>query len=302
MDFRFEPAQKEQSRLRMGIDGPPGAGKTYTALGFGRYLADKIGKPLGVVDTEFGSASKYVTEFGPYNTLQLTNFSLQNYIKAIKAAEAAGFGVLVIDSLSHAWAGVGGALEMVNLASAASRGNSFAAWKDVTPLQERLTDTIMASPMHIICCLRSKISYEIQTVEGRSKPVKIGLQPVQRNDIEYLFDIYASIDQSHIMRVTKSRCPQVDGAVSQEPPPEWIDAVYQWLTDGTPWTPPHWSDDEKNRLAFENAALNRYGLDMESVCVVLGIERISDWEGSGKEALDALERKIKVNHDEETEF
>ena len=42
------------------------------------------------------------------------------YIAAIRAAESAGYDVLIIDSLSHGWVGEGGVLDMHDRATSAS--------------------------------------------------------------------------------------------------------------------------------------------------------------------------------------
>src|SRR3990172_8628166 len=106
--LQFAPATKEKSKARIALIGPSGSGKTYTALS----LAAGLGSAIGLIDTENGSASKYADDF-KFSTLSLTEFSPATYVEAIKAAEQAGFDVLIIDSLSHAWMGRGGALEMV---------------------------------------------------------------------------------------------------------------------------------------------------------------------------------------------
>src|SRR6266700_8374114 len=89
------------------LSGPAGSGKTYTALTLATALAD--GQGVALIDTEHGSASKYADLFS-FDTLQLETFHPNKYIEAIHEAEAAGYAVLVIDSLSHAWSGTGGLL------------------------------------------------------------------------------------------------------------------------------------------------------------------------------------------------
>ena len=74
---------------------------------------------------------------------ELESFHPQRYIEAIAEAQAAGYDVLIIDSLSHAWMGKDGALELVDKAAKRNpSGNSFAAWRDVTPLHNLLVDAM----------------------------------------------------------------------------------------------------------------------------------------------------------------
>ena len=129
----FSKATKTASRIKMAIVGPAGAGKTYSALA----IASGLGQRVAVIDSEHGSASKYADLFD-FDVVDLDQHHPQIYIDMIKGAEEGGYDVLVIDSLSHAWNGVGGALELVDAAAAKSRsGNSFTAWKDVTPIDRK---------------------------------------------------------------------------------------------------------------------------------------------------------------------
>lgn len=100
----FTRATKLEAKLRLALAAPSEAGKTYTAL----QLATHLGGPLAVIDTERGSASKFADLF-PFDVLELASFHPQRYIDAIHDAEEGGYSVLIIDSLSHAWAGKDGA-------------------------------------------------------------------------------------------------------------------------------------------------------------------------------------------------
>jgi hypothetical protein len=230
----FKPAEKRQSKLRMTIDGPAGAGKTYTALRFAHTITQRIGGKIAVIDTERGSASKYVGEAPDgipwqFDVLELTNFSPERYTEAILAAGRAGYSVLVIDSLSHAWEGVGGALEIKDRLAAGSE-NNFTAWRHVTPLHNRMIDTILQSPLHVITAMRSRTEYVPEMQNGKIVGVRrVGLAPVQRPGMEYEFDLVCDMDWAHIMTVAKSRCPIVADMQVEKPGPEFINLVLDWL-------------------------------------------------------------------------
>lgn len=226
----FQRATKRQAKLRMAIDGPSGSGKTFTALTFAFALAR--GGTVAVIDTERGSASKYAGQFPEFDALELESFGPALYTDAIHAAEAAGYSVLVIDSLSHAWEGVGGALELVDQAK--TRGaNQFTSWKDVTPLHRRMVDAILQARCHVITTMRSKTEYVLeQNEKGKQVPRKVGMAPVQRQGIEYEFDVVADMDLEHHIVVTKSRCTAIDSAVGTKPTGAFIDPLIAWLTDG----------------------------------------------------------------------
>jgi len=234
----FKPAERRQGKLRMTIDGPAGSGKTYTALRFASAITKRIGGKIAVIDTERGSASKYVGEApdGPdgivwqFDVLELQQFSPERYTEAVLAAGRAGYSVLVIDSLSHAWEGVGGALEIKDRAAMSSNNNSFTAWRHVTPLHNRMIDSILQSPLHVITTMRSRTEYIPEEVNGKIIGVRrVGLAPVQRPGMEYEFDIVCDIDWAHIMTVAKSRCPVVADVQVEKPGLEFINQVMDWL-------------------------------------------------------------------------
>lgn len=227
MTLAFRKAVKTDAKLRMAILGPSGAGKTWTALAVAAGL-DK-GK-VALIDTERGSASKYADEFD-FDVLELDSYHPDNYIAAIKAAEEAGYGVCIIDSLSHAWAGKDGALEIVDQETARSKSNNkFVAWGKVTPLQNKLMDTVLGSSCHIIATMRSKMKH-VQEQDDKGKTVirKVGMQPVQRDDVEYEFDVVGDMDQENTMHVTKSRCSLIQGVSIDKPNQDLAKTLAGWL-------------------------------------------------------------------------
>lgn len=232
----FKRATKEQAKLRMGIIGPSGSGKTYTALITAKHLVP--GGRVAVIDTERGSASKYADVF-EFDVCELQSFNPANYVKAIEAADAAGYDVLVIDSLSHAWTGKDGVLEFVDNITARERGNSFAAWRKATPLHNSLVDAMLACNLHLIVTMRSKTEWVIEKDEkGKMVPRKIGLQPVQRGDLEYEFDVVADMDLDNNFIVSKTRCPALRGKVINLPNEEPAKTLRAWLSDGVPVVEP----------------------------------------------------------------
>lgn len=231
----FKKAIKSRSKLRMAIIGPSGSGKTYTALVVAKGLASSPSK-IAVLDTEHGSASKYSDIFD-FDVSELDSFSPEKYVEAIKKAVSLGYEVLIIDSLSHAWIGKDGALELVDRASARSKsGNSFAAWREVTPHHNSMVEAIVTAQIHIICTMRSKTEYVQERDEktGRTVIRKVGLAPVQRDGLEYEFDIVADMDHDHRLVVTKSRIPTISDLVVSKPDLAFVTPIRQWLSGPEP--------------------------------------------------------------------
>ena len=208
----FRKATRSRAKLRLAIDGPSGSGKTYSALLLARGLVGPSGK-IAMIDTERGSGELY-SHTTDYDVLPLAPpYSPDRYCAAIRAAEVAGYDALIIDSLSHAWVGEGGVLDLHDKATAASRsGNSYSAWRDVTPKHNSLVDAMLGSPIHVIVTMRSKAEYVIEEKDGKKSVRKVWLAPVHREGMEYEFTtvLDLSLDR-HIATASKDRTGQWDG-------------------------------------------------------------------------------------------
>lgn len=208
----IQKAVKYKHRIRLGLAGPTGSGKTMSALRIGQGIAEKEGGRLGVIDTEHGSASLYAEEFD-FDVIELTSFAPDRYVEAIHEFEqAGGYAVIIVDSMTHAWNGKDGALEQVDK-KAGMAGNSFTAWRDVTPQHTRLVEALLTCKAHLIVTLRSKMAYELDT-DPRTKRTtvrKLGLQPIQRDGMEYEFDVFADIDVDNTLSISKTRNKALSG-------------------------------------------------------------------------------------------
>lgn len=230
--FEFAPAVKQARKLRLAIDGPSGSGKTYTALTLATALADKV----AVIDTERHSASLYADLF-TFDALALVTFEPDTLVKALAAAGANGYEVVVVDSLSHFWSGTGGMLEQADNAGRRSGGNSFAGWKEARPMERRMVEALLAYPGHVIVTMRTKTEWVIEEQQNRngrtvSVPKRLGMKPEQREGIEYEFDVVGDMDLEHNLVITKTRAVMLAGKVYNNPDAELAKTLRDWLGDG----------------------------------------------------------------------
>ena len=197
--MELKPANKSNVRMRLALHGPSGSGKTYSAL----QLAFGLSKTqnIAVIDTEARSAGLY-SNLGSFNVVSVSPpFTPERFIQAIDLCEDHGCDVIIIDSLSHAWEGPGGILEIHgNMA-----GNSFANWSRVMPRHNAVIQKFMHSSAHIIVTLRAKQDYIIHDRNGRMAPEKIGLKPVQKEGIDYEFTLALELDIHHKAKASKDR-------------------------------------------------------------------------------------------------
>ena len=109
--------------------------------------------------------------------------------------------------------------------------NSFAAWKQVTPIHNALIDKIISAPLHILVSMRAKTEWILDRDDrtGKTVPRKVGLAPVMRDGIEYEFDVCGDMDQENTLVITKSRCPKLSGGVFPKPGKELAEVLKEWL-------------------------------------------------------------------------
>lgn len=225
----FKRAERKKAKLRLALCAPSGAGKTYSAL----LIAQGLGGRIAMIDTERGSGELY-SSLCEYDVCQIEPpYTPKKYIEAIHEAERSGYGTIIIDSLTHAWAGQGGLLEEVDKRKSGQR-NDFTAWRDITPQHNALVDAMLQSSCHIIATMRTKTAYEVVKDErtGKTKPVKVGLAPVQRDGLEYEFTVVLDIDvDKHVASASKDRTSLFDGEVFV-PTIGTGETILQWLESG----------------------------------------------------------------------
>ena len=230
----FTRATKAEAKARVALTGPSGSGKTYTALLWAEELAN--GGDIAVIDTERSSAKLYADRFDFYTLSMTPPYHPLRLVEALQDAEEAGFAVVVIDSLSHFWAGSGGVLEIVDEAKSRFKGNTHAAWQVGTPLQQKMVDSILGFNGHTLATMRAKTEWAMeQDDRGRVSPTKIGLSPQQRDMIEYEFTLMLDIDVEHRASVSKTRCELLaDRTFAASETVEAARLFKSWLGSGDP--------------------------------------------------------------------
>ena len=230
----FTKAERSQAKLRLALCGPSGSGKTHSALLIAAGLAP--GGRIFVIDTENDSATLEVGKPGIpefFHAPLKPPFKPKKYRDYIDEAQINKADVIIIDSLSHAWAGTGGVLDMHSDISKAQKNNSWAAWREVTPEHNALVDSIVQAPCHMICTLRTKTAWEvIEGPDGKKRPQKIGLKPEQREGLEYEFTVVLDLAlDGHLATASKDRTSLFDGKVFV-PTPEIGEELRLWLEEG----------------------------------------------------------------------
>jgi DNA polymerase III delta prime subunit len=229
MAIQFKKAVKRNAKARVALIGPAGAGKSMTLLKFARELVGPQGR-IAAIDTEHGSLSKYADLFD-FDVMELDSFSPENFEAALDAAETERYDAFLVDSLSHFWVGKDGALEFVDAAAKRHR-DGMGGWKEFRPHERRMIDRMVASPCHVLVSMRSKTDYveEVDERTGKKKRVKVGLAPVQREGLEYEFDLVGYMDDTNTFITDKTRCPALAGKAITKPDGKDFAPFVAWLS------------------------------------------------------------------------
>lgn len=265
--MEIRKATRQKAKLRLALASLGGGGKTYTGLLVATILSLLLRPRLGRrgricgIDTEHESMELYSMtdrereEFAAmsdqdalrfitrkdanafdFDVIQLSDHSPRKYVDAINLVAKSGYDICIVDSLSHAWAGKNGALEQKDNI-AARGGNSYTAWRDVTPMHNLLVDTMLSCPMHFIGTLRKKMEYVQEKDPNTGKTVirQVGLADIQREGMEYEFTIFADMEkETNSMRISKHRLPGVlnIGDVFEKPGEMFTRKIWDWLQSG----------------------------------------------------------------------
>lgn len=229
MAVQIRKARRSATKLRLLLTGPSGSGKTWGAL----TIAKGLGGRCVVIDTEQGSSDLYDT-LHDFDVIDLAPpFTPERYIDAIRAAEEAGYEVIVIDSVSHEWIGKGGCLELVDeVARAKFRGNTWSAYSEITPRHRAFIDAMLRSPAHIIATGRAKTETSQVEDGGKKKVVKLGMRTETRDGLEFEFTTVLDIvHDGHFATVSKDRT----GLFGIDPKPITVETgkrFAEWLAAG----------------------------------------------------------------------
>lgn len=247
MTMQFKQAERTTVKLKIGVQGPSGSGKTWGALALARNIVGPKGK-IAVIDTENESASYYADQF-KFDVLNLAApYSSARYVEALKAAIAAGYDIVVVDSLSHQWAGEGGILSRKEaLDQSKPSANTWTNWAKFTKEHELFKTRLLEAPVHIIGTLRTKQDYVLETnSNGKQAPRKVGLAAIQREGMEYELGVVFNVNMDHTATASKDRT----GLFSVEDPINLADpkvgkALTEWLGSAkeAPAKEIEWQDD-----------------------------------------------------------
>lgn len=238
----FQPVARKAQLAKVLFFGPSKSGKTLSALLVARGLVGTEGR-IAVLDTEGGRSALEAGRPELVTDAQPSGFDMVPLLKpyspavlqsVVDLAKDHAYACLIIDGISPFWEGPGGVQEIADQNTKGA--NKFSGWAVATPEHQKLLGAIMHAPLHVICTCRSKQEYLI-TEDGNGKKAitKVGLKPVQRDGIEYEFDIAGLLMADH-STVLEARGP-FEGMRVDHPGIGFGQQLAGWLSSGLV-TPP----------------------------------------------------------------
>lgn len=190
----IKKAVREALPLLIGLVGPSGAGKTYSALLLAKGIQSVVGGDIVFADSESRRALHYADEF-EFLHLDLTApFSSLRYLEALQLAAQHGAKTVIVDSMSHEHEGEGGYLwlhetELDRMAGGDWRKRescNFAAWIEPAKQRRKLITTIASQlKINVIFCFRAKEKIALVKQGGKTKPVPQGWQAIAGDEFVY---------------------------------------------------------------------------------------------------------------------
>lgn len=201
-EFVFKNAVREAVPLLLGLIGQSGSGKTYSAFRIATGIVGN-GNRFAVIDTESRRALHYADKFAFDHCEIGPPFTPQKYADAIRAADQAGYKAIVVDSVSHEWAGEGGVIEwhdaeLDRMVANAMKKNpnsseyqlreamSMAAWVKPKTAHKQMVQRLLQVHSHLILCFRAEDKVKMEKDDkGKTQIVPIGIQPVCSKEMPY---------------------------------------------------------------------------------------------------------------------
>lgn len=263
MTFTFRPATRENVGLIIGLAGGTGSGKTYTAMRLARGIAGD--KPFAVIDTEAGRAKHYADEFRFDHGDLKPPFRPMAYTEAIDAANDAGYPVIVVDSMSHEWAGEGGVLEWQEEEYerlGARETIKLLSWSKPKQAHKRMVSKLLQSRAHLILCFRAEPHVEMVKEGGQTKVVPKkgftgynGWFPITEKNLPFELTTYFMFMAEHPgvpLPIKLSEQHRALFPLDQPITEESGRRIAEWAAGGAPPAPPTLDD---HLIALRAAAL-----------------------------------------------
>ncbi|MBA2717731.1 MAG: AAA family ATPase [Chloroflexi bacterium] len=190
--FDVNPDDQSGEPLCLGLMGPPGGGKTVSALRIASGIARVRGGKPALIDTEAGRARKYLISRNPegfdFDYIPFTPpFEPASFLDAIHAAAKLNPAAIIVDNASDEHEGPGGVLDWHDRNVPNMGGNEWAAWNAPKASRRVLTAGIQQIKIPIIMTFRARP--KTKTNPGSKTPVQMGYMPIAGDELLGIMDL-----------------------------------------------------------------------------------------------------------------
>lgn len=191
--FEIKPAVRSRVPLMIGLSGPSGAGKTYSALRLATGIKEIVGGEIVFIDTENQRARHYADLFRFRHIDFAPPYGSRDYLDALAAATRRPPGVIVIDSLSHEHEGEGGLLDFYSMELQRLAGDDpspqqraqLAAWRRPKAARRTLLTALLRLDAHLIVCFRATERTRHSRDPNATDPIEMGFTPIAGPEFIY---------------------------------------------------------------------------------------------------------------------
>lgn len=233
--YVFKPAVRMQRWARVMLDGTPGAATTPAALSLAGVLADRT----AVIDGERGRTSIHADAYA-FDTLPpLAHFRPDTLVTALAHCAAQRYDAVVIASLSPFWTGSDGLYEQVTRFEK-HRSTGTSGWREARPAERRMIEAMFGYPGHVIVTVRNRLDYVVEDAgDGHKQRHIVGLAPVMAKELEYEFDVIATVDARQNLSIVGAPSSDLADVGTGGAEGGFAGRLRAWLGEGEPIRPAH---------------------------------------------------------------
>jgi len=293
MTFHFKPATREQTPLLIGLVGPSGGGKTYSALRLATGIQSVVGGDIAVIDTEARRSLHYANKFKFKHLDFEPPHGPDRYLEAFQAAVAMGAKTIIVDSMSHEHEGAGGVLEQHEAELDRMAGTdyrkrdamNFIAWAKPKGARRKLINGLLQMNANFIFCFRAKEKIKmVKGADGKTKPEDAGWQAIAGD--EFVYEMTARFLLPPGVKGVPDLTPDAQRTGVPKMPDEFISIVgsgkaldesmgaslAQWAQGGTPKPEQETPAPKKESFDVEKtvAAFKEFGVTKAQITKRLG--------------------------------
>lgn len=194
-NFEAKDGKREHTPLLIGLTGPSGGGKTFSAFRLATGIQSVVGGEIYMVDTENRRGLHYADRFKFKHVDMQPPFGSLDYLAALEFCVAQGAKVIIVDSMSHEHSGPGGMVDLQEQILQRMAGDDWRkrqamqmlAWAEPKTKRRQLIDGILRLNANIIFCFRAKNTSKPVKKDGKTEVEKLGFMPIAGE--EFVFEM-----------------------------------------------------------------------------------------------------------------